>query len=431
MTILIDTLSPLFSILGIAASLLAGSFFSVLTASYHLAGEAGVTRLQEKFPRATRSLDFWRSRWALLPTALMICAMAFGVISLILAIHAVRDHSPDTPAGLFAAVFIMVVGFVFALDIVPRVLSESYADRIAAGFMPLAQAVALILFPAAWLFARMEGWLHRRCEAGSDEDDRPTSEDEIRSIIENAPEEDFEEEEREWIRSVFEFSDTLTREIMTPRVDMNGISDASSIAQAVEAMRSSPHSRFPVYHETLDEIRGVVHVKDLLSALSLHQDEESILKVLKTVPYVPESMPIDALLNLMRAQRSHICIVVDEYGGTAGLVTMEDVIEEIVGEIEDEYDPAIASAQPQSDGSFIVEAKLPVYEVNRQLGLQIPETEEYDSIGGYIFQKLGKIPKPGEILEAPGCTLTVQTATPTRLLAIRVTKTIAAEVDSE
>ena len=212
---------------------------------------------------------------------------------------------------------------------------------------------------------------------------------------------------------------------MTPRIDVESLEDTETIASAAARVHDSAHSRFPIYHDSIDEIHGVVHVKDLLRSLSEGKNDSPVSVAAKEIPFVPESMPINDLLNLLRASKTQNAIVVDEYGGTAGLVTMEDVIEELVGEILDEYDADEHGVHRLSDGSAILNARMPVDEVNELLDIHIPESEDYDSAGGYIFHKLGRIPRPGERVEGPDFEVTVQTGNARQLHSLRIAKRVA------
>ncbi|MEM7394987.1 MAG: hemolysin family protein, partial [Verrucomicrobiota bacterium] len=184
----------------------------------------------------------------------------------------------------------------------------------------------------------------------------------------------------------------------------------------------SPYSRFPVYHETSDHILGIVHIKDLHNRVRQDESAMPITRLLKEVPFVPESMPINDLLKMLRAEQTQMAVVVDEYGGTAGLVTMEDIIEELVGDIQDEHDNEETMVQRLSDDSFVLDAKMPVDEINQLLSLDIPESEEYESVGGYLFQELGRIPRPGEILEKELYSITITQANSHQLQKVRIQK---------
>lgn len=404
----------------LATSVFTGVAFSILHSALSCTQRAGLSRLIERHPSRQSLLSTWEPNWDRLITSVLLLSFIgqSGFVILVFAkLSSLALFSEWATAGLLA---ILIILCVLIFHIVPLIVGESYADRISYIFLPSAVWIARLAspfaVPVAWLSAR----LHAILAAGTDETMRPSSEDTIRSLVEASNDKELEEEEKEMIRSVLDFDETVTREIMVPRVDIEGLEDILTIDQCIHAIKNSRHSRFPVFHEHLDDIRGIVHVKDILGLLSVQQNQQRVLNAAKPVPFVPESMPINDLLRLLRSEKSQLAIVVDEYGGTAGLVTVEDAIEELVGEIHDEYDLTELSMQQLSDGSFLAQAKTAVYEANEQLPVTIPESEEYDSLGGYIFSELGRIPRPGETLEGPEFTITVQTATARQILTLRI-----------
>ncbi|MCF7849070.1 MAG: hemolysin family protein, partial [Kiritimatiellales bacterium] len=331
------------------AALASAFFFSTLFTSLRSTGDAGLPRLIQRAGRQTKRLRFWQKRWNLLcKTArffLTIGALATFIL-FYLALH--RCQTWHLVGGLF----LLALLYMLVVRIVPHVFAESYADRISLAALPLIGPLTLLMFvfvkPLQWVEDKL---LHHALSA-SDEDDRPSPEDEIKTLIEETGQEELEEEERNIIRSVFEFGDTVTREIMTPRINISGLKDTLNTGECIQEVKESPHSRFPVYHESIDDVIGIVHVKDLLRISAGGQNETPIRQLVKKIRFVPETMPINDLMQLMKNTQSQLVLVVDEYGGTAGLVSMEDIIEELVGEIEDEYDPQEEEVQKRPDGSL-------------------------------------------------------------------------------
>ncbi len=395
----------LLSLVTLAISCVLASIFTSLRAT----GDAGVPRLIEREGRNVKLLEFWQNRWDLLCKSSRLLLTLSAIATFILVYLSLRDCSV-----LLIAVGLFILSLVYMLfaRIIPHVLAESYADRISISTLPPVGIVTIALFPFVWALQFLEDHLLRHAMSTSDEEDRPSTEDEIKSLIEETDEERLEEEEREIIRSVFEFGDTVAREIMTPRIDIHGLKDTLSVQECIEHVRESRFSRFPVYHENIDDVVGMVHVKDLLRLISGDESEGAlpVSQLAKKIEYIPETMPINDVLQLMKKTRSQLVLVVDEYGGSEGLVTMEDVIEELVGEIEDEYDLKENELQRRSDGSVMVRARMPIYELNEALSAKLPESDEYDSLGGYIFSELGRIPRAGERLEAPGYLLRIHSA---------------------
>ena len=400
---------------------LLASLLNALLASFTLAGEAGVRRLSERYPRVEHRIARWENRWDVLVSALLIYSMMAQISAIVMAWLALT--SLDVSMGQRIAIGMVVFfGLILMMYTLPRATSESFADKLSAQFLPYVSLASIPLFVFAKPLALIEKRIFSAIMSESDEDDHPTAEDEIRSVVNHAGDQHLEEHEREIISSVFELEDTVSREIMTPRVDIEGLPDTATVRECIDLVKASSHSRFPVYHDRMDNIRGIVHVKDLLRLNSENQADRPIRELVNEATFVPESMPISDLLKLMRTERSHLAVIVDEYGGTAGLVTMEDIIEELIGEIHDEYDIAELKFRRLSDGSAVLDASVPVDEVNERLNLTIPTDEDYDTIGGYVYHELGRIPRAGEMVEGRDFTITIQTADKRRVQAIRISK---------
>lgn len=396
--------------------LLASSCCATLHMSFRQAGDAGIARFQEKYPSMAR-YTFWTRRWSWLCATLLILLGAFFMAAVLYLIPTLQSTSAW---HTFVRTALLLFAAIAAIHIVPVAVADSYSDRVASTFLPAVAVVTGLLYPIAGVVAGLEGLLTRAFRAQSEDTYRPSSEDEIISVVDHADAGDLEETEREMIRSVLEFGETVTREIMTHRVDIVAFDHAAMITDCVERSKAAAYSRFPVYAGSLDDVRGVVHVKDLLRSLSEGKGNEHLASLCNKVTFVPESMPIDDLFRLMRTARAHLALVVDEYGGTAGLVSMEDIIEELVGEIHDEYDDAETKIQSLPDGSYLVDAREPVYEINEALGIAIPEHDDYDSVGGFVFHKLGQIPGPGETIELDDLEIRIQTAVPNRIVNVRI-----------
>ncbi len=399
--------------------LLGSSVAATIHLSLRQAGDAGIQRFLGKYPAASR-FAFWTRRWPSLCAAILLLVGGLVVAALFSLTGWVG--AGDTSWEMVLRGLAVLLMTLVAVHILPIALAESYSDRITIAFLPVIVVWSSLIFPLAVSVSAVESHLIRLFRSQSEDSNRPTSEDEIISLVDDTDSDDLEETEREMIRSILEFGETYTREIMTHRVDMNAFEHDETIAQCIERAKEGTHSRFPVYAGSLDDIRGVVHVKDLLRSLSEGRAEEKVVSLCNKVTFVPESMPIDDLFRLMRTQQAHMALVVDEYGGTAGLVSMEDIIEELVGEIHDEYDTAEVKVQELPDGSFLVDAREPVHEINEALGIKIPENDDYDSLGGFIFHQLGSIPASGETIDLDDLELCVHTAVPNRIVNVRIIK---------
>ncbi len=411
-----NEIHPQYFTYSLATLLLAGLLASIFT-SLRFTGNAGLPRLIERDGRQTKRLQFWQHRWGLLCKTARLLLTLSALSTFILFYRALQDCALWF---MLPSLFLLSLFYMLVARIIPHVLSESYADRISLAALPGIGTLTLLMYLFVWPLQFIEDRLLHHAMSTSDEEDRPSPEDEIKSLIEETDEEDLEEEEREIIRSVFEFGETVTREIMTPRIDISGLKDSLTVSQCIEQVKESCHSRFPVYHENIDDVVGMVHVKDLLKLCAGNEGETAINQLVKNIDFVPETMPINDLMQLMKKTHSQLVLVVDEYGGTEGLVSMEDIIEELVGEIEDEYDLKEKELHHRTDGSVMVQARMPIYNLNEELKAKLPESDEYDSLGGYIFSELGRIPVAGETLEAPGYTLNIHSATPRQILVVHM-----------
>lgn len=224
------------------------------------------------------------------------------------------------------------------------------------------------------------------------------------------------------IHSIFEFGDTLVREVMRPRIDLIGVPATATVNEALTKMTEHGHSRFPVYEGNIDHIVGVVYVRDLIPALRQARLDQPVLEVRRPAYFVPDTKKVAELFREMQRKKVSIAIVLDEYGGTAGLVTMEDLLEEIVGEIQDEYDLEEKPIQLLDDHTVVVNARTHIHEVNDLLGLALPE-ENVDTIAGLVYTVFGRVPTQGESATLPSAVLRVEKTLGQRITKVRITRT--------
>jgi putative hemolysin len=277
--------------------------------------------------------------------------------------------------------------------------SEAWAVRLT-GFVRLLMAlVGWLLVP----LALSEGQQHPVDPSGG------VTEDDLKSLVDAGQEEGvFQKVERQMIYSIFELSDTLAREVMVPRVDMLALDVDTPLVDAIDAVLKAGYSRVPVYEESVDNSLGLLYAKDLLRAWREPDHPASLRPLLRPAYFVPEGKKLDELLAEMRSQRIHMAIVVDEYGGVAGLVTLEDIVEEIFGEIRDEYDQGEeAPYQKLADESYLFLGRIALNDFNEIMGSELV-SEEADSLGGYIYGRLGRVPDVGETVRQDKLLLTVE-----------------------
>lgn len=282
---------------------------------------------------------------------------------------------------------------------VPHALAAGAGDRFLARNLGVLAAFRMVGWPIAQPLLAVEALIRRMLRRSEEEDSETQSErieQEILEVVEAGELQGaVDEEQKEMIRSVFELHETAVSEIMTPRTEVVALDVSAKLEDARRVMLESGHSRIPVYEESLDKIIGVLYIKDLFA---LPPERPFVIRnLLRKVPVVPETKPIDELLQELRRQKIHMAIVLDEYSGTAGVVTIEDILEELVGEIADEYDKKPTPAIRRIDEDTLeVDGRVHVHEINSELEVELPEDEDYDTIGGFVFTTLGKIPQPGE-----------------------------------
>ncbi len=260
----------------------------------------------------------------------------------------------------------------------------------------------------------------------------PVTEEELKSWVTSGQAQgSLEKGEREMIYSIFQFGETLSREIMVPRIDLTALEVTSSIEEAIDVFNKSGHSRIPVYEETIDDIIGLLYAKDLLSVDPERDNIQGIRPLLRKAFFIPESKNVDELLREMQARGVHLVIVVDEYGGTAGLVTLEDIVEEIVGEIRDEYDQGEElEFQKVSEDEYLFSGRIDLDDVYDILGVDLTD-DVSDTLGGYIYGQIGRVPVGGEQIKVDGWVLTVQIVSGRRIRKINANRVLYVAEDEE
>ena len=249
---------------------------------------------------------------------------------------------------------------------------------------------------------------------------KKVTEEAIQQIIDAGEEEGLiNEEENEMIRSIFDLRDRVVREIMVPRTDMASVPLDATLAEVLDTINTCGHSRIPVYDGTVDNITGLIYAKDLLREWGRDESAIDLKRLMRTPYFIPETKNFEELLQDFKRKRVHIAIVIDEYGGTSGLITIEDLLEQIVGDIQDEYDTEEEWLHEQPDGSVIVDARLPVEELEERFGIEV-ERDKFDTVAGLIFHLIGRIPKVGEEVVSGPLLMTVLDADERKIRRLRI-----------
>lgn len=260
---------------------------------------------------------------------------------------------------------------------------------------------------------------------------RKVTEAEIQELMDAGEEEGvINEEENQMIRSILALGDTVVREIMVPRTDMAFVSADAGVKEVLEGIIACGHSRIPVYEGTIDNIIGLIYAKDLLKYWGTSEEDIQLRTIIRAPFFIPENKNLEELLHEFKKRRVHIAIVIDEYGGTAGLVTIEDLLEQIVGDIKDEYDIEEERLVVEPDGAILVDARLPIEELEDHFHIQV-ERDKFDTVGGLIFQMTGRIPVSGEIVENEVIRLTVLEADERKISRVRIVRKGTETVETE
>ena len=396
-------LAPL---VGLVALIAAGGLFAAVDAAINTVSIARVEELvRNERPGALRLVRLLRERPRYINLVVLL-RIACEVSATVLLVAYISDDFGMTWGLVAAAAIMTVINFV-VMGVGPRTLGRQNAYSIALfAALPL-QFISVLLTPISRLLVLLGNAL----TPGRGFSNGPfSSEIELREVVDLAQQRGVvADDERRMIQSVFELGDTPAREVMVPRTEMVWIESGKTAGQATSLAVRSGHSRIPVTGENVDDIVGVVYLKDLVGR-TYHSDDASrgvkVLDVMRPAVFIPDSKPLDELLREMQRDRIHMALLVDEYGATAGLVTIEDVLEEIVGEIADEYDTdEVAPVEDLGDNMFRVSARLPIEDVGELYGIEFDTELEVDTVGGLLALELGRVPLPGAEVASHGLRL--------------------------
>ncbi len=354
-----------------------------------------------------------------LATAVLLSAIAalvwFGLLT---------ADGPPRAGAIAAAVFGGGLSLAVAASWLPCAIARLWGAVFLFRTWPLWRATTRLLAPLVWGAHLTDGLLHRLAGRKPEQPTEETIEEEIRTIVSEGHREGLlEEDAREMIEGVMELGDAVVAQIMTPRTYMSCMHGGLALDEAVKFVMASGHTRIPVFDKNRDDIVGILHMKDLVPELVKYPRDRvrPIADMLRPAYFVPETKPLDALLEEFQRSHNHMAVVLDEYGGVSGLVTIEDVLEEIVGEIDDEYDEESGEGIKNiDDRTAEARARVHIDEINEHLGIHLPEDGDFDTIGGFVFSHLGHIPAVGEEVIVDDVRITVIDVTRRRIERVRV-----------
>jgi len=366
-------------------------------------------------------LDRHESELQVLTSFVRIAAVLGVVVSVYARYAGAAAFAAEPGTLVLPGLIALVLLLIFAIGI-PHGLAAHVGEGVLARSLYVLLVLRTVLWPLARGLAGLEFVIRRLLgkAEGSEEDESELIEQEILAVVsEGEAHGAVDEDQKEIIESVFRLDDTAVSTVMTPRTDVDAIQAETTYDEVRELILSSGHSRIPVYEDSVDHIIGVLYAKDLLRLNP--GDSFDARERMRLAPYVPETKSVSALLDDFRQSKVQIAIVLDEYDGTAGLVTIEDILEELVGEIDDEYDQhAAPEIHRLDDDTLEVDARVHVDEINQELDINLPEEEDYDTIGGFVFSTLGKIPAVGEEFEHENVHISVLAAEARKILRLRL-----------
>ncbi|HER23588.1 MAG TPA: HlyC/CorC family transporter [Candidatus Atribacteria bacterium] len=327
--------------------------------------------------------------------------------------------------GIGIASGVMIFTILIFGEIVPKSLAVANAEKISRRVARPIEIISVGIFPLIKIFKALIIVMYYFFGRESTKEKKEITEEDLITLIEAGKDEGvIEEKENEMIRNIFEFSDTMVKEVMIPRVDMACIPSDTKLGSILRLIKKIGHSRIPVYEETIDNIIGILYAKDLLGTYEqwyTSKEKFDLNEIIREPYFVPENKKIDELLDIFQKDRIQIAIAIDEYGGTAGLITMEDVVEEVVGEIIDEYDKEIKLFEMIGDNTVITDAIISIEKINEILNIEIPENG-FETLGGFIYDLLGRVPEKGEKIKYKNCQIIIEKIVKNRIRRVKIIK---------
>ncbi len=348
-----------------------------------------------------------------------ICATA--VATILLHGYGLEQGWSDRLVYLLDVVGMTLTLLIFC-EISPKIYAIGDASRLAIRVSWFIRWWLIVMRPFIIVLVWFSNWFKGLFSLGAE--DRQIQEDELKLMVDMSAEQgDLEQEEKRIIHNIFELSETMVREIMVPRTDIQGFALEMPIQEMIENVRGKGYSRYPVYEGDLDNIVGVLYARDLLDYVYGLKKINSVRDLLRGVNYIPETKLCGDTLREFQEQHIYMSIVVDEYGGTEGLVTVEDIMEEIIGEIQDEHDVEEPLIKTNPDGTWLVEGRIDIDGLAEKLGLELDEQEQgYDSLGGFLLTRIGRLPHTGETVEYGGFSFTVTKLIRRRIWKVRIAR---------
>lgn len=363
---------------------------------------------------------------------LLIASSLSSVLAALFALRVTWREFPEGSSKTVASVICLIVVSVL-IAILARLLPRVYVARSPeAAAVRLAEPIFVLFLPFYPVMKGVFMLTRGAFIAGGQAKELLLKSGQLRAIARTGEvSESSSHDEKEMINAIFEMRDTTVRDVMVPRIDMVCAEITTTVREAVSVIDEGGHSRIPIYNKTIDDIRGILHARDMFGSVKEGGLDTGIGDILRDAYFVPESKKVRDLLAELRRRKTHMAIVVDEFGGVVGLVTLEDVLEEIVGEIYDEYEEELRLVEVRSDDEVSVDGKVRIDDLNETIGTEIAEEEDYDTIAGFLYNLLGKVPSEGDEYEADGLRFVVDKVTGQRIERVMIRGTGIGKVARE
>ncbi|MEE8396661.1 MAG: hemolysin family protein [bacterium] len=409
---------PYAELAGIGFCLVFSAFFAGSETALTSLSDVKVLQLLEKYPRWAGGLRRWQKNHTGILTTILIGNNLSNITASALAADLAGQYFQAN--GIPIAIGGMTFLLLFTGEITPKTFARRYASTLAPPAIQLVTVFHVLFFPVTWVITTFIRLLFAITGGDAESREKLTEED-IEFVVGLGHREGVIDKQQEsLLSSVFEFSDTTAKEILVPRTDTVAIALDTPYEEVLETTLESGFSRIPVYEDSIDRVVGIFHTKNLIIPPKANEKTDYLRTRMGKAVFVPESKKISEVLKLFQKNRIHMAIVVNEFGGTEGIVTMEDIIEELLGEIQDEFDMEEQRLLKNSDGSFTADARVDIEAVEEALGLEFPEDREYESLGGFLMELAGDVPTVGWKQEFGGFAFTVVAADANRVIKITI-----------
>ena len=397
--------------------LIFSAFFSGTETAYF-----NIRQHRDETPERVKSiLDHPRRLLVSLLTGNTIVNVAIASLAAYFTAQYAHEHGCSESLLIFVEVIIVSAVVLIFGEILPKMAAIHQSAKFAEWVYSPLNTMMIILYPVAQVFYQTTNLIIKLLPLKKEK--IFDSEEELKILAELGEEEGtLQEEESEMIQSIFDFTDKTVGEIITPRVDIVRMKSTETLDKAMDIIGEKQFSKIPIYKDSMDNIKGILYAKDIIPYLMGSRPTINLQMISREPFFVPETKPIDDLLAEFRRRKTSIAIVVDEWGGTEGLVTLEDVVEEVIGEMRDPYDNEEADVLKQSDGSFVVDGSITIYDLEEEIEIKFPAERDYDTLAGFILEKLTEIPTSGEHVEYENMIFTVQTIKNNRIEKVRIQK---------